>query len=37
MIAGVFHTPPSELWVMDHEELEFWIDQAQKWIKAKEP
>lgn len=34
VLAHAFHFQPSELWMMDVEELEFWVDRL-KWIKEQ--
>ncbi len=30
MVAAVFHFPPSEIWNMTSDELDFWAAEAQK-------
>lgn len=33
-VAYAFHFPPSELWAMELEELEFWLERA-RWINEQ--
>jgi hypothetical protein len=33
MLAGVFHFSPTELMAMTAEDLAFWGDRAQWWLK----
>ena len=30
LLAGLFHFQPSELWELDAEDLDFWLEQAKK-------
>ena len=36
VIDYVFHFPPSEIWLMDSEELTFWKDAAYEFTKDNE-
>lgn len=35
MIAYVFHFPPSEIWEMTWQELDFWAGEAEAICKAR--
>ena len=34
-IAGVLHVQPSEIWMMDVEDLRFWVARAEWWNERR--